>query len=370
VNAQAKIIEAEPSEITELAVIPRETALSVLTDAEQFDAFYAKVKAVVDAHVPDVSTPKGREAIKALAFKVVKSKTAIDAAGKMLTEEWRTQTQKVDAARKAIRDKLDALRDEARRPVTEWEEAEEARVERVKAALADLQAGSVISVTDTSDTLDVRLAAMIATRIDEAEFQEYAPAARAHREAAIQALTAGIERLAKEEADRAELQRLRDEAAARERAEAARIAAEAAAREEAERAERAAAEAEARQAAEVERQRVAAEQAEAARVAREAQAKADAEAAAARREAEAARAETERLQAAERQRQEAERAAQARAAAAQAEEDRKAAGKAHRSKIMGEVKRALMGVGLTEEPAKAIVNAIVAGTIPHTTIKF
>lgn len=362
-NAQAKIIEADATESTDLAIIPRETALSVLTDPEQFDAFYARVKATVDAHVPDVTTAKGRDAIKSLAFKVVKSKTAIDEAGKLLTEEWRSQTAKVDAARKAIRDKLDALRDEVKRPVTEWEAAEDERVNRVRAALAELQNAGTITLDDTSETLGARLATLQAMQIDEAEFQEYAAAATSHIARAVDQLTAGIARLAQEEADRAELQRLRDAEAAREQAEQERQARETAEREAAEAKAREEEQAAARAAAEAERQRVAAEQAEAARVAREAQAKADEEAATARAEAAAARAETERLQQEQRDRE-------AAAQAAAAEEARREASKAHRGRIMGDVKRALMALGLTEDPAKAVVNAIVAGTIPHTTIKF
>lgn len=75
--------------------------------------------------------------------------------------------------------------------------------------------------------------------------------------------------------------------------------------------------------------------------------------------------------AAEQRRQAAEKAERERAAAAQAAADaERAADHAHRGKIMGEAKTALMTLDLDEAKAKQIVLAICAGTIPHTRISF
>jgi hypothetical protein len=80
--------------------------------------------------VCDVETAKGRKEIASLAHKVSRSKTALDSLGKNLVADWKAKSKAVDAERKYIRDSLDALRDEVRQPLTDWEDAERARAER------------------------------------------------------------------------------------------------------------------------------------------------------------------------------------------------------------------------------------------------
>ena len=57
----------------------------------------------------------------------------MDSAGKKLVADWKEKAKKVDESRKIARDFLDNLRDEVRRPLTEWEEAEEKRIAEEKA---------------------------------------------------------------------------------------------------------------------------------------------------------------------------------------------------------------------------------------------
>lgn len=57
-------------------------------------------------------------------------------------------------------------------------------------------------------------------------------------------------------------------------------------------------------------------------------------------------------------------------AAAAEETARREANIAHRRKVMGDAKRALIEVGITEEQAIAVVKAIVAGTIPNVKVEF
>lgn len=216
----ATLKSADPAG-TSLILQVEANPLLVLTDQEQFDRFYDEVAAEVRAHEPDLSTLAGRKAIASLAYKVARTKTAIDDAGKLLTEEKRAEIKKVDEARKRIREKLDELKDEARKPLTEWETAEEARVARVTAVLDQLKAAAVILADDTSETLKARLATVEAITIEFDEFQDYEAAAKAQWDGATTALQAGIERLLQEEADRRDLERLRAEAAERAQREAA-----------------------------------------------------------------------------------------------------------------------------------------------------
>lgn len=375
--AQAlRSVENETPQTALVAQVNADPGL-VLLDKERFNQFYEAIKAETDKLVPDLTTEKGRKEIASMAFKVAKTKTAIDAAGKLLNEEARAKINIVDAARRDIREKLDALKDEVRKPLTDWEAKEEERVTACEALIGRMKAAAIVPLEDTAQSVADRLAEVKAFALDEGQFQTLLPAALQQQAATVDALTAARARLVKEEADRAELDRLRAEAA--ERAERERAEAEAKAA--AESAERAKQEAQARaaRAAEEEKARI-----EAAAKAAEEAARARAEASA-RAEREAAeRAHAEALAAEKRRADEAEAARQAEAdriarATAAREAEEKAAAEAaaaraadieHRSKIMGTAKQAIMGHGVGEQTARAIVLAIAAGDVPNVSIKF
>lgn len=375
-NAHAKTIEPA-AENTAVALIEANPVVA-FTDPEKFDAFYEKVAAEVRGHVPDLTSDKGRKAIASLAYKVARSKTALDEAGKALTEEKRAEIKKVDEARKAIRDKLDALKEEARKPLTEWEAAEEERVAKVKATIQRLQDAAVVSIDDSAETVRDRLDTIQSVEITAEVFQEYEAAARAQLANATASLTAAAERLEREAEERAELERLRQEKADREAREAEeRRAAEAKAQ-----AER---EEQARKEREAEEARLAAE-----RVAQAAQRAAEEAAAAAERKAREEqeardRAHAEQLAAEKRRADEAEAARKAEAdriaaekAAAEREaeakrraDEKRAADREHRGKVLGAAKVAIIAAGgVGEEAAKKIVLAIAAGEVPAVSIQY
>lgn len=329
----------------------------------------------------DASTKKGREALKSLAAKVSTSKAEIDRQGKALTEQQRKEIDAVNAGRRIADQRLAALRDEIRKPVTDWEDAEVARVEALKARLERMRTAHASLPADaTAEQIGALLARVEAAVIDDT-WAEFAVEAALYRDQAIATIThMQTVAIAREEAA-AE--------AARQAEELARLRAEKAAREEADRikAEQEAAEVRRIEAekAEAERQaRIEQEKKEAAeRAAREAEERAAAEAAKAQREAE------EREAALKREAEEAEarhqkELAQAKAreeAAAQAERDRIAAAQAaeeearrkreadqaHRANIRAEIIEALSAMRGKASPEQ-IADALMAGAIPHTKV--
>ena len=88
---------------TNIAIIVESNPGIVLIDKVKREEFYEHVKREVESFVPDLSTDKGRKAIAALAFKVSRTKTAIDDAGAELKSEWLKQSQVVDESRRDIR---------------------------------------------------------------------------------------------------------------------------------------------------------------------------------------------------------------------------------------------------------------------------
>ena len=355
-------------------VIANDSAQVVLFERDKFDAFYAKLKADVDAVPVDLKTDKGRKAIASAAAKVRTEKASIDRDRKRLTQEWRDMTAQVNGAWKVIEAQLDDLAVEARKPLTEWEKAEKERIDGCNSTISELVSAGVVTLDDTTATVRTRGEQVWGTEIDPARFGDLTDKAQDAKDHAVASLKAALARLTREEEERAELEKLRAEAAERDRIEAERLAAEEVARRAAEDKQRQQDEAREREDA-----RIAAEKADAERIERAQQEAAEA----ARREAEKAKqaevdAANERAAKAERdaQRQrdeaaQAERERIAQAEAEAAEQAKRDKNRAHRAQIMGEAKIAIMAAGSVDEAAAvAIVKAIVNSSIPHVTLRF
>lgn len=336
----------EPSK--DIAVLIYDNPALAILDSEKFEAFYELIKSEAEKISNDATTQKGRDEIRSMAFKIAKSKTAIDKARLGLTEDWRKKTKQANEAGKEISTRLDDLAQKVRAPLTQWEEIEKQRTEKHEQLLAEIKRAGIISIEDTSEKVNLRLGAVVDAQIDP-EIQGAAIAIFDYeKERAIEALKSAYARLLKEEADRAELERLRKEAAEREAIEAEKRA-----KEEAE------AKAEADRIAEEKRlELIRQEAAENAKAEQE------------RKHAAALAIERDRADRIERQaKEQAERKA---AEAAKEEADRLAReqNQKHRSKIMGAAKEALIKCGLDEEKAREIVLAIAAGNVPNVSIKF
>lgn len=117
------------SETTDLVVIEKANALSVFKSGDQIEEILQKVEREVMSFVPDVTTAKGRKEIASLAYKVAQTKTYLDGLGKDLVAELKEIPKLIDGNRKTVRERLDALKDKARQPLTDYE----AEQERIKA---------------------------------------------------------------------------------------------------------------------------------------------------------------------------------------------------------------------------------------------
>jgi len=114
--------------MNELVKLENITALEVFT-SDNAETLVSKIEGEVRSFIPDLETDKSRKEIASLSAKVSKSKVILDGLGKTLVSEWKNKAKVVDAERKMIRDRLDCLRDEARKPLTEWEDIEKKKIE-------------------------------------------------------------------------------------------------------------------------------------------------------------------------------------------------------------------------------------------------
>jgi hypothetical protein len=193
----------------------------IVLDAEKLEAFIQELRKANITDDVSVATASGREKISSRAYAVARHKTAIDNAGKEMTEEWRKQTTAVNERRRIAREGLEALQADIRRPVDEWEKQEEARKEYCRDVIARIDRDSRVLMDDTAEAVAARLDGLKQITITKQEFAESFDVAKLKHDLALQDMPAAIERLRKQEADKAELDRLRAENEVRERAEAA-----------------------------------------------------------------------------------------------------------------------------------------------------
>jgi hypothetical protein len=187
--------------------LPSVPSVATFTDEKEFDKLYDAILKKVDEHKPDVSTKKGRDEIKSLAFKIAKTKVALDKQGLALTGEWRENTKKVNATRTKIEERLEALQTTVRKPLTDWENAEEARVQSLKDRFGALDAGRA-DANCHSEQIAAVLAEIEATEIGD-DWDEYREEAGIAKDRAVNALRQNLAAAEKREADARELEELR-----------------------------------------------------------------------------------------------------------------------------------------------------------------
>ncbi|AYW92804.1 hypothetical protein [Yersinia pseudotuberculosis] len=330
------------SEATGLSiVIEPKNALAVFTQPDHIESILQQVEKEVNSFVPDVSTKKGRDAIASLGLKVAKTKTYLDGLGKDLVTEYKEVPKKIDASRKTVRDRLDALKEKVLLPKLEYE-AEQERIAAESAYAAMWQEAHEMDASITAERLVKK---------------------EADHEMALLMNDAFARARADKKAEDERLQKERDD----------RIAAEAAAKvkRDADLAAQQEREASARREAEL---RLQAEQAERDRVAlvlKAEQDKKDAIAKADREKQEAiaaeklkAQQEAERVQREAQQKEDARLAEELRIAD---EAAARAANEAHRKTVGTAVVNGLIEhAGLTREQAIATLKALINNQIPHT----
>ena len=351
---------AEKIETENLPALPEITPdqwPAIYEGGDYLSNFIQRVRDEVGNEVPDLSTKKGRARVASLAAQVSKAKAAVEKPGRDYLRDIKAKVKPIEENIREFVRAMDDLRDQVRKPLTEWEERERARVEKHQTKIEMIKNLSGCIDGFPSYMLREKLAA--SELFEPTEFEEFEGEAAtallltqktlrdalARREA-FEAEQAALEKQRQEQ--EAERQRLERERIEREAEDRARVAAEAKAKAEQEAAQRR--EIEARMAQErAEREAEAAKQ-------REEQAKADA-AAQAERAAQAA-AEAERMRIA------AEDAAKA------AEEKRRQEDQEHRAAINRAALADLMALELDEATAKRVLIGIIQGKVANVSVRY
>ena len=345
--------------MNQLALIEKMTPMEAYAP-NNIDKILNGITEEVKAQTLDVSTEAGRKEVASLAYKVARSKTFLDDLGKKLGEEAQAKLNAINAERKKSRDYLDTLKEEIRKPLTDWEVSERKRVEAHQEAIQQIiTTGKVFETSWPSIEIVTIEKEIESIKSIERDWEEFLPKASMEIATCVEKLELCLSNAKTRAAEQAELARLREEKASRDRAEELRLHNEKVLREKAEAEAKAKADQEAREK-------------------REAEIKAEHERRLQAREKQLAE---EKAQAVEREKMNAElkakeavenerRRIEREAMEARAAEQKREANKRHKSKINNEVLSALMLSGITEDQGKKIVTSIALGEVPHTRISY
>lgn len=358
--------------------------------------FVELARAEVVGEVPDLTTDKGRKRIASLAAKVARSKTAVDGAGRAYLKKLKEMPKTIEAELREFTADMDALRDEVRKPLNEYEAAEVARKDAIEDAVQGIIDLSTVLEDATSAEIEQQRANLQALIINEATYQERLEEAEEKRKYCIDTLTAALAKRQQYENEQAELVENRRKIAAMEEEARIKAAADKAVEDERQRVaqeQQAQRDADAQriQLAEQEREQAKQdlilaeqrrEQAERDRIAAEQRAEDDRIAAAQNAEYERQQAEQRQAQAAEQARQQEQQRQQRELDEQQRQQQARDNDKAHRGAINKAALEALMMVKTTpdgivtlgdimdDDALKQIIAAIIRGQIPNVSIKY
>jgi hypothetical protein len=199
------IVITAPDEPGQLVTVTR-NPLDLFLTPGVITALLARIRQDAVEFTPDVTTDKGRKQIASRAFRVSQAKTYLDDLGKAEVAQLKDLPRQVDAARKLLRDGLDALKVEVRHPLTEWEERRsllQHRLGIIQNTPASMFNSDAIAIQSTIETIT-------ATPTDGATWQEFAQEASSVKLVTLATLQEMLEKRQRWEADQAELARLRE----------------------------------------------------------------------------------------------------------------------------------------------------------------
>ena len=368
----------------ELQVIEQNEITVAFNNPQGIQQIIDNIKSQVDEQfnsvVWDFTKEKDRKAVASMAYKVGRSKTAIDAEGKKLKEQYTVFTKAIDADRKSAREQLEAEQERIRKPLDDWEDAEKERVAKHWNAIkeiTDLLLPENILVDSDVIASNIRWLEKVPMGTMFEEFEDRIKLAKLET---LETLRIAFDNKLKLEAEQAELEALRQAETLRQQQERdAQIS-----REATEKAER-----EAEEKARIERERVQREKLEAEQreaklkheaeqaLIREAQLKEQAEQQAKQAEIDKAlyieraeQAEHNKQLAIQAERDRIEREVKAKAEAELKEQQAREANMAHKKSVCDSILAELEKLNIDEATGQNLIKAIHNNQIPNISIKF
>lgn len=135
INKTSKESKMTNSELIEIKNIAPE----IFRDEQAVKKLIEGVKKAVSNEGFDMNLKKDRKLLASLAMKVAKSKTGLDEIGKNYVAGVKAEIKKIDTVRAYARNELDAIKQDLRKPLTEWEAVEKERVQALESLITHIK---------------------------------------------------------------------------------------------------------------------------------------------------------------------------------------------------------------------------------------
>lgn len=152
--------------ISENIEIAKNDVIETFSNKESLKPFLDIIakEVTVDESQINLITDKGRKEIGSRAHKVSKIKTALVKAGKDSIADLKAQVAAVNSGVNFITEELDTLRDETRKPLTDWEaeqkRIEEERVAKIKAEIQNIESLGRVNGEESIEDLSALIEAV------------------------------------------------------------------------------------------------------------------------------------------------------------------------------------------------------------------
>jgi hypothetical protein len=197
-------VETPVTDLIKLPEISAEKAPTIFGH-NSLKQFVDAARAAVINEVPDLSTDKGRKRIASLAATVARSKTAVDDAGRLYLKKLKEQPKVIEAELRQFETDMNALRDEVRKPLNEWQAERDAEEDRLQSAVDQVVARFTLAADATADEIREALTILLEERPTEEVFGHRLEEAETKREYGRTLLTEQLAKRQQYENEQAEL---------------------------------------------------------------------------------------------------------------------------------------------------------------------
>jgi septal ring factor EnvC (AmiA/AmiB activator) len=202
--AETPTTEAPATELIKLPELSPEKAPSIFGH-NTLSQFVELARAAVINEVPDLSTDKGRKRIASVAATVARSKTAVDAAGRAYLKKLKEMTKPIEAELRQFETDMDALRDEVRAPLNEWQAARDAEEDRLQSGIDQVVERFTLAADATADEIQSALFGLEQEPLTVEDFGHRLEEAEQKRAYGITVLKEALAKRQQYEAEQAEL---------------------------------------------------------------------------------------------------------------------------------------------------------------------
>lgn len=150
-------MQNETKENKEVVLVIEREKWPVLYKNGGLQSFIDEAKARVANVVADLGTAKGRSEIASMAATISRSKTAVEKPGRDYLRELKAAVKPAEEELRRFVSEMDRLRDDTRKPLTDWENAKKAKEQASADAIERIKALAVVTPSESSESIGLRI---------------------------------------------------------------------------------------------------------------------------------------------------------------------------------------------------------------------